>query len=348
VINQQPIGATVFSGGSASFAVGVTSSPAATYQWFFNGAPISGATLDTFSVSPAAPNQAGAYGVVATNPAGSVTSDAATLVVNPDQRLVNLSARAQVGTGDNVAISGFVIDGSAPRPILVRAVGPGLAQSGLTGLLAHPVLSIYSGATLVATNAGWDNASNSSAIASTAVSLGAFALPTGSADSALLLTLNPGAYTAVVSGQNATVGLALVEVYDTAQAPPGLVNVSGRGTVGDGDKVFITGFVLAGNTPRKVMIRAVGPTLTSLGVTGAVADPKLQLYQGATLLATVDNWNDDAALQTASAQAGAFPLAAGSKDAALLTTLASGGYTIVVSGVGGSTGVVLVEIYEMP
>ncbi len=355
VITQQPASQSVFSGTNATFSVTVTSNPAATFQWTLNGTAITGATSATLTLTNISAQQAGSYRVIATNPGGSVTSNVATLSVNADQRLISLAARSLVTGGDNVAIAGFVIDGKDPRPILIRAAGPALTDLGLNGVLPRTTLTLYQGSTPLATNTGWSTATNAADIATTATNLGAFTFKAGSADSAILTTLAPGAYTAVVNGANAASGIALVEIYDSARTAPGLIDLAARGVVASGEnQVFIAGFTLSGGNPKKLLIRAVGPTLSSLGVSGAMSDPMLQLYSGSTVIASNDNWGTDPALMAMSdstgsfPSTGAFPLAATSKDAALVTTLGPGGYTVVVSGVAGSTGVVLVEVYVLP
>lgn len=348
VFTQQPAGRAVVAGEAVTFTATVASTPTATLQWRLNGAPIAGATGASYTLPVATPVHAGDYTVVATNPAGSVTSAVAELAVAPDQRLANLSARAQVGATDNLAIAGFVIDGTAPRPVLLRAVGPTLADLAVPGAAARTTLSLFQGATRLAQNTGWATAANAADLASTATALGAFALRPNSADSALLVTLAPGAYTAVVNAADAAGGVALVEVYDTARTAPGLLNLSCRGQVGTGGQVFITGFVLTGNTPRRLLVRAVGPGLAAFGVLGPIADPQVQVLRGATVVASNDNWSDEPAIAAAAANAGAFPLAPASRDAAIVTTLESSAYTVVVSGVGPATGAVLVEIYQLP
>jgi len=196
--------------------------------------------------------------------------------------------------------------------------------------------------------------------------VGAFALPAGSADAAALATLQPGSYTVQVNGANGTSGIALVEAYDASGSSQSwgqrLINISARGSVGSGTGVLVSGFVVTGNSAKKVLIRGVGPTLqSSFGLTGTLADPMLQVYNSSgTLVAQNDNWgtpltvgSTQAAasasdLAAASSAVGAFPLVSASKDAALLTTLAPGSYTVQASGVGTATGVALIEVYEAP
>ena len=267
-----------------------------------------------------------------------------------DQRLVNLSTRAQVGTGSNVMITGFVVQEGAPKRVLIRAVGARLATApfNLTGTLADPLLQLYNAdGVLVLSNDNW-----SADDLGTMNSVGAFALTGGSRDAALVATLSPGAYTAQVSGVGNTSGVAILEVYDVTGSAR-LMNLSTRALVGSGNTTFFSGLSVApGGGVRRVLVRAAGPSLGALGVDGALSDPAIaildpagrQISNGAN-----DNWESTggAALRAAFAQAGAFPFASGSRDAALVVDLPPGNYTIQASGVGGASGAALVEVYDL-
>ncbi|HEY0945730.1 MAG TPA: MBG domain-containing protein, partial [Opitutaceae bacterium] len=264
------------------------------------------------------------------------------------RRMANASGRAQVGTGDNVLIAGFVLQGTEPKTLLIRAAGPALGRYGVGATLARPQLTLYQGGDALATNAGWSTAANAAQIEEAATTIGAFEFRAGSADSAILTTLQPGAYTAMVSGADGGSGVSLVEVYDVSGNPARLVNLSTRGYVGQGEQVLIAGVIVTGNTPKKLLIRAVGPTLGGFGVTGGLADPRLRVYAGPAVIAQNDNWSGNAQVVAATAATGAFALPADSKDAAIVITLAPGAYTVLVDGVNGATGVTLVETYELP
>lgn len=274
---------------------------------------------------------------------------------NPDDsQLSNLSARAQVGTGDNILIPGFVISGTGSKTVLVRGIGPELETHGVNGFLETPTIRLVSELSGdVATNTGWSTAPNAGLIAQTAVVLGAFELPNGSADSALLETLAPGSYTVHLAGVGNTTGVGLVEIYDAdpLNATARLVNVSARAQVGTGGNILIPGYVVAGSGSRRLLIRAVGPTLTVYHVAGVLEDPTLTVYSGTSaIVATNDDWGaapNAAEIESVSNAIGAFPLTAGSKDAAALITVGPGSYTVQVSGVGATTGVALVEIFEV-
>ncbi len=262
-------------------------------------------------------------------------------------RLVNLATRAAVGGAAGTPIAGFAVGGTGAKRLLLRAVGPGLAAFGVSGALADPALSVVAGSATVAANDNWVTAD-----ATTMTAAGAFALTAGSRDAALVTTLGPGTYSTVI-GANGGAGTALLEVYDTDTGTPAsrLVNASTRAFVGTGSEVLIPGFVVSGTGTVRLLIRAVGPTLASFGVAGALADPQLTLYSGATAVATNDNWATAAnaeAVAAAATTAGAFALANGSRDAALLVDLPAGAYTANVSGAGGTTGTALFELYLAP
>ena len=268
-----------------------------------------------------------------------------------DQRLINLSTRAQVGTGSNIMITGFVVQDTAPKRVLIRAVGARLATApfNLGGVLTNPQLQLFNAAgTLVLANDNW-----SADDLATMNSVGAFALSPGSGDAALVATLSPGAYTAQVSGVNNTSGVAILEIYDVTGSAR-LMNLSTRALVGSGSATFFSGLSIApGGGARHVLVRAAGPSLGALGVTGTLADPAIAILDSAgrqIANGANDNWDAagaGSALTSAFAQAGAFPFSAGSRDAALLLDLMPGNYTIQVNGVGGATGTALVEVYDL-
>jgi hypothetical protein len=273
--------------------------------------------------------------------------------VTRTDRLADISTRGRAGLGDEVLIAGFIISGNSPRQVLVRAVGPTLADYGVSGVVADPVLALYSGSTKIAESDNWGVESAAATIAATATRLGAFNLPATSKDAVLLVTLDPGAYTAQVSGAGGTTGVALVEVYDAGDAPPTavtpkLANISTRGRVGTDDQILIAGIVIGGNAPKRVLVRAVGPSLTPLGVNGALADPMLTILSGSTVISQNDDWGGDASVVAVANSIGAFALPSDSKDACLLITLAPGTYTAQVRGKNGSTGVAIVEVYDAP
>lgn len=250
-------------------------------------------------------------------------------------RLINISTRGQVQTGDSVMIGGFIIGGSTPKTVLITARGPSLTAHGVPGVLANPVLNLYSGQTVIFTNDNWGDAPNVSAIQTTGVA------PSDALESAILTTLNPGPYTAIVSGASGSTGVGMVEVFEVDNANAPLINISTRGRVLTGDSVLIGGFIIQGNSPQTVLIRAVGPNLANHGVPNVLADPVLQLFSGQTVIASNDNWVDaaNAAAIQATGTAPVYPL-----ESAILITLNPGPYTAIMSGANGSTGVGIVEV----
>jgi GH35 family endo-1,4-beta-xylanase len=282
------------------------------------------------------------------------TSAPTIAVTTESPRLANLATRAQVGGAAGQLIAGFVIQGPDPaalKTVLVRGIGPALATFGLTGVLARPTLTVFREGQPIATNNGWASSGNATAIATAATAVGAFGLAPNSADSALLLQLAPGAYTAQITAADAVTGLALVEAYELGATAPRFGNLSTRAFVGTGAAVAIPGLVVTGASARTFLIRGVGPGLAEFGVTGTLARPALVLMRGSTAVHANDHWEtaaDPAAIAAAGVRAGAFALQSGKADAALLVTLEPGAYTVLISGANGGTGNCLVEIYEAP
>ena len=281
------------------------------------------------------------------------TGTALTAGSTKDRRLTNLSSRVRTANAPDIAIAGFTIAGTASKLVLIRAAGPTLGALGVTGTLTAPKLELFRGSSVIETNTGWTTAANPAAIAAGASSSGAFAFAAGSTDSAILTTLTPGGYTAQISSGTGPTGVGLIEVYDLSTATPSqnLVNLSTRALAGTGNETLISGLIIGGTLPKRVLIRAAGPALAAFNLTGVLARPQLTLFSGNTPIFVNAGWStssDAAAITTASAQAGAFAFLAGSADAAMIVTLAPGAYTAQVSGVGGTTGLALVEVYELP
>lgn len=351
VIALSPPPQAIVAGDSVELAPLVTGTGPFTYQWFKDGVAIPGATSAALRLTSVTLDTTGNYTLVVTSAGGVARSSPSAVAVRAagaapvESRLVNLSVRTLAGAGERTLIVGFFIAGSPGKPLLLRAVGPTLGGFGVAGTLADPRLQLLSGSTVVAQNDDWgSDPANTLTLYS---SVGAFALPAGSRDSALARTLQPGSYTAQVVGASGS-GIALAEVYDTSPGSGArLVNLSARSQAGAGEDVLIAGFAISGNTPRTVLIRAIGPTLTALGVAGALADPQLELYRGANKLDENDQWRSSV-VGAVFSQVGAFALPSGSRDAALLVSLVPGAYTAQVSGVNGASGIALVEVYEAP
>ena len=256
-------------------------------------------------------------------------------------QLFNISTRLHVGAGDNVGIGGLIITGLAPKKVILRAIGPSLLGSGLNDVLADPILELRdTGGGLITANDNWRD---DEASASELITIGL--APANDAESALIITLLPGHYTAIIGGNNGTTGLALVEVYDgDLAADSQLANISTRGFVGTNDRVLIGGFVIGGNgrANGRVVIRAIGPSLSAFGVTGALQNPVLALKNanGSTVMSN-DDWQEAQELEIN--QTGLAP--AEMRESALVTSLSDGHYTAIVSGQGDATGVAVVEVY---
>ena len=265
-----------------------------------------------------------------------------------NQRLANLSTRAQVGSGANVAVVGFVIGPGPSKNVLIRAVGPGLGAFGVAGTISDPKIDLYdSTGKIILSNDNWSTTTVGGA--TTFSSVGAFALTATSRDAALIANLAPGAYTAQVSGVGTATGIALVEVYDVSGTAR-LMNLSTRAQIGTGAGILISGLSIApDNGRRQILVRAAGPALTAFGVAGAISDPTIAILDSTNAqIASNDNWSANAAaLSAAFTKSGAFAFAPNSLDAAVITDLAPGNYTIQVSGVGGTTGAALVEVYDI-
>ncbi|MBI5690721.1 MAG: serpin family protein [Verrucomicrobia bacterium] len=270
-------------------------------------------------------------------------------------RLTNVSVRARAGTGADTLIAGAALQGPGSVPLLVRAVGPGLARFGVSGALREPRLEIYRGTVLAAqTN------TTGPGVAAASAYVGAFPpleSPPGWAggDAALLGQASGGTLTAHCSAAGGAAGVALLEFYDASAAPaetaPRFVNLSARARVEEGEALLVAGFVIAGEGRVTLLLRGVGPGLAQLGLTGFLRDPVIELHAGGERLATNDNWRDHAAtdlarLEEAQRTVGAFALA-GTGDAALLVSLPAGTYTLQVRGNAASTGLALAEIHEV-
>jgi len=254
--------------------------------------------------------------------------------------LGNISTRAFVQTGDNIVIGGFIITGSGQKRVIVRAIGPSLVNHGITNPLQNPTLELHdhTGA-VIASNDNWMNAPNKQEIINSGLA------PSNNLESAILTSLNPGAYTAIVRGVNNGTGIALVEGYDLDPAAASkLGNMSTRALVQTGDNVMIGGFIVTGSGEKNVIVRAIGPSLAQHGITNPLQDPTLELHNGnGALIAFNDNWKD-----TQQAQIQATGLApTNDKESAIVRMLAPGQYTAIVRGKNNTIGVALVEVYGL-
>jgi hypothetical protein len=287
------------------------------------------------------------FAVTAYNLAGEESLPSNEVVFSPSnpvappplqKSLSNVSTRALVQSSDRVTIGGFIIKGGTKR-ILVRALGPSLTPLGVPGALANPVLDLHDGAgTLIASNANW-RSSQEAEIQQSGLA------PPSDNEPAIIWSLPEGNYTAVLRGASDTAGIALVEIFDLD--PPGgatIVNLSTRADVETSDNVVIGGFIIGGDQPTKVMIRAIGPSLTQYGVSAALLDPMLELHDcNGSLIGQNDNWRSDQQQQIIAS--GLAP--SDDRESAIIATLQPSGYTAIVRGTNNTTGVALVEVYAL-
>lgn len=355
-----PLTQTSLAGSSVRLTVGATGTTPMTYQWLRDGTPIAGATTSALVLDTVRTSDSGSYSVRLTNFAGTFTSAAAEVTINPVTRIANLSIRTRVGGDAGALTVGLTIGGETPtatKPLLLRAVGPTLGAFGVGGVLSDPQLALLSGSNVVGQNDDW---AGNPDVAATNAAVGAFAFSApASKDAALAQGAQIGGYTVRIIGAGNSSGIALAEVYDASPgdtffvSTPRLTNVSALTQVGTGGDILIAGFSITGVAPKTVLVRGIGPTLGTFGVGGVLADPRLELYRNGsdTAVATNDNWGTStnaSQITTTSAGVGAFVLSPDSKDAVLLVTLPPGSYTAQISGVGATTGMALVEIYEVP
>jgi plastocyanin len=298
----------------------------------------------------------GMVGTVTVNPTPTPTpTPTATPTPTPGPAtLGNISTRLQVGTGDRVMIAGFIVQGSPPKTVLIRALGPSLTQFGVPDVLANPQLELHDVNSLIGMNNDWQTTQIGGVITSDQVMeiQNSGLAPSDPLESALIATLPPGSYTAIVSGVNNTTGNALAEVYDLSPNSGSLLaNISTRGFVQTGDNVMIGGFIVVAQ-PTRVIIRAIGPSLTQFGVPDALANPQLELHDVNSLIAQNDDWqttqiggiitSDQVAEIQNSGLAPTNPA-----ESAIIATLQPGTYTAIVRGVNNTTGNALVEVYDL-
>jgi len=261
------------------------------------------------------------------------------LFLAPPNGAVNISTRLFVSTGDNVLIGGFIITGNAPKVVIIRALGP---STGVPGALQDPVLELHSGSN-VYVNDNWRTGTQEQIIKDTTIP------PTDDRESAIVAGLDPGNYTAIVSGKNGSSGIALVEVYDLGTASMDstskaqLAQISTRGNVLTGDNVMIGGFYISGVT-TKILVRAIGPSLSNFGITNPLQDTTLELHNGSgTTIASNDNWRSD---QEQAIKDTTVP-PSDDRESAIVQSLVPGPYTAIVRGKDNTTGVALVEVYAL-
>jgi uncharacterized repeat protein (TIGR03803 family) len=304
------------------------------------GTPVASFVVDSPFQITAKLTGADNYGLVSvTSPLGTATFEQQPSQSGP---ALNISTRVNVGTGDDALIGGFIVQGSAAKKVIIRAIGPSLAAAGVSGVLQNPVLELHdSSGDIIAANDDWQSSADKQAIIDTGIP------PLDPQEAAIVRALEPGNYTAVVRGSGDKTGVGLVEVYDLDRASGKLANISTRGSVQSGNNVMIGGFIIGGDAPGKVLVRAIGPSLANANppISGALSDPQLELRDAdGNLMATNDNWQEGAQTQQISdtTLAPSDP-----KEAAILASLNPGNYTAIVSGVNNSAGIALVEVYKL-
>ena len=251
--------------------------------------------------------------------------------------LLNISTRLQVRTGDSVLIGGFIVTGDTGKNILIRALGPSLAGAGVPKVLRNPEVELYDASgTLLAQNDDWTTLPPGTVPVDSQ--------PTDSKEAVIVASLSAGTYTAVLRGADGATGVALCELYDLSPNDASVRNISTRGDVGLGDNVMIGGFIIGGTTPTKVIVRAIGPSLAADGISGALADPVLELHDSAgSLIFRNDNWRNDQEQQIIDTT---IP-PADDRESAIVATLPPGTFTAIVRGANNTTGVALVEVYSL-
>jgi hypothetical protein len=357
IIFAQPQSITVGTGSTAVFNV-QASGEGLRYQWRDVGAIVQDGPSSMLVLNDARPAVASTYHVVVSNAAGSVTSSPATLSVaagGAPSRIVNLAIRAAPEDEASPLIVGFVIGGSGTtgtKPMLVRAVGPSLGSFGVSGVVADPQLRLFSGSSPYLENDNWGGDAQ---VVAVSANVGAFPLSalTSRDASVYIPTLAREVYTMHIRSVGGSSGVALAEVYDAtpptsfSSITPRLVNVSARSRVSPGSNL-IAGFVISGPVARTVLIRGVGGALARFGIASRLLDPRLTLFNGPTKLLENDNWDGNQSLTEISRNVGAFDISAAPRDAVLLATLPPGNYTAQVNGINNSSGVALVEVFEVP
>lgn len=356
--------ANVTPGENFTLAAQIVSVTPVTVTWYRNGVPVRvfhpSATLPGYysgnlAFEPFRVTDIGSYSIVVTNSAGTDAREDIILASVPRSRITNLSVLTSIAAPADVLTLGYVLGGdytTGAKSLVVRAVGPSLATLGVTGGLNDPRLELFAGSAKTGENDNWGG---SAQLSTGFAAVGAFPFSDPlSKDAAVSTDIATRDNSVKISAVNGGIGMVLAEIYDATDdqsvtsRTPRLLNVSILKSLGTG---LTVGFTIGGRVPKSVLIRAVGPTLgpPPFGVSGALADPQISLFDARSVKnAENDNWGNTAVLTASFARVGAFALPADSKDAALVTTLAPGGYSVQIVGVGGSTGVVLVEIYELP
>lgn len=350
-VEPLPIEVKGIEGASIMIEVSVSNGFGAQYQWFKDGLALSGEEEPSLQIETLSAGDEGNYSVAVSNANGSVLAGP-TRVRMIREALFNISTRGYVGVGNEIMIAGFVVSGTQPREVLVRGLGKSLELAGVSGALVDPNIALFNSlGTKIGENDDWVEATNSEAIEQATPAVGAIP-PEDPSESALLVTLDPGLYTVHLSGIDGGSGIGLVEVFDASDESieTRLVNISTRVFSSTGDRVAIGGFVITGQDPKRVLIRALGPELGNRGISEYMPNPEITLYEASEAVARNDDWEDESVYQLLEAfeQVGASSLAPDSKDAAMIRELQPGIYTVVANDFSGEDGIALIEIFELP
>ncbi len=283
---------------------------------------------------PSADDIAGAQSIYG---AGVGATPAPTPGQGQASHLANISTRMRVGVGPDVLIGGLIVEGTESKKLILRAIGPSLAASGVSNAISDPMLELHSSTGIIASNDDWISSSQASEIASSGFA------PENELESAVIVTVAPGSYTAVVNGWQGAQGVGLVEAYELDSNDTRLVNISTRGQVGVANDVMIGGLIVQGTNAKHVIVRAIGPSLS--GIAGVLSDPTLELRDNSgNLIASNDDWNTSP--QAAEIIATGVP-PPDNRESAVIATCGAGNYTAIVQGANNATGVALVEVYDL-
>lgn len=357
---SRPLSRAVEIGRSVTVSATVVPQGETTYQWLLDESPIVGATESTLVIDSFSESDGGVYTLRATNANGSSTSLGGELTaIEKSARLVNLSTRGIARTGNETMIAGFYMSsGSDEKKLLIRALGPDLIPRDISGTMQDPRVQLIPivGESAPIINDDWGIGNDLVDVANYSDRSGADPLVEGSADAVIAGSFPATGYTALITPKaGGSDGIVLAEVFDADEdvlnSPARLVNISTRAEVGTGDGVLIAGFWIVGGEKANLLIRAIGPGLIERDVFNTLEDPQFRIVNGAgETIATADNWEEvdfkDSLIRETVA-VGASVSDEGSKDAATIVTLDPGGYTVIVSGVGNTTGVGLVEVFEV-
>ncbi|MFL3656489.1 MAG: peptidylprolyl isomerase [Opitutales bacterium] len=356
--SSRPMNRAVEIGRSVTLSATVVSEGETSYQWNLDDESVVGATQASLTIDSFAETDGGVYTLTATNANGATTSMGGELAaISKSARLVNISSRGIASTGDETMIAGFFLSGGpGEKKMLIRALGPDLSARGVSGTMPDPRVQLVPlvGDQLI--NDDWDIGNDLAVVSSYSARSGAQPLVPGSTDAVIAGSFPVTGYTALISPKGGSAdGIVLAEVFDADEdnlnSPVRLFNIATRAQVGTGDGVLIAGFWIVGGERANLLIRALGPGLIKQGVGNTLVDPQFRIVNGlGETVATADNWGEvsykDSLIRETLAAFAEVP-DEGSKDAAAIVTLAPGGYTVIVSGVGDTTGVGLVEVFEV-